>query len=221
MRGASTEACTLNNPLMSRCLKATLADIDEVVEVHLEAFPGFFLTDLGAPFLRVMYKSFLMDANGIFMVHRSEGDELDGFAVGTLTSQTRDRWLALRFLPEFLVASAPAISAHPKKVVGRLAQRFFETDKMPTMPDGSAVLRSIAVSGSARGSGAADALLLAFENDAASRGAHRLCLTTNEDDNQRAQRFYSRHGYEVVARFQQSEFRWMWLMSKSLGEADR
>ena len=197
-----------------------MADIDEVVRVHLEAFPGFFLTDLGAPFLRVMYKSFLSDANGIFVVHPSPTGGLDGFAVGTLSSQTRDRWLALRFLPEFVVVVIPAMLGRPRKVGVRLARRFFETDDMPEMPEGSAVLRSIGVSGLARGSGAADALLRAFEQDASARGACRLCLTTNEDGNQRAQKFYARHGYQLVARFQQSGSRRMWLMSKSLGGAD-
>ena len=92
---------------------------------------------------------------------------------------------------------------------------------MPEVPRGSAVLRSIGVSRSARESGAADALLRAFEGDASARGACRLCLTTNEDDNQRAQRFYAKHGYETVARFQQSESRRMWLMLKCLGAAER
>jgi ribosomal protein S18 acetylase RimI-like enzyme len=211
----------MNDSMLSRCSRATSSDISDVVRVHLDAFPGFFLSELGAPFLRVMYKSFLMDANGVFVVHRSEKGELDGFAVGTLTSQTRDRWLALRFLPEFMVAAIPAMLARPRQVGVRLAQRFFDTDEIPTMPEGSAVLRSIGVSGSARGSGAADALLRAFEGDASARGACRLCLTTNEDDNQRAQRFYAKHGYEMVARFQQSGSRRMWLMSKRLGAADR
>lgn len=214
------ETSALEKTNESRCRKAVGTDIDDVVRVHLEAFPGFFLTDLGAPFLRVMYKTFLMDANGIFVVHRSEMGELDGFAVGTLTSQTRDRWLALRFLPEFMVAAIPAMLARPRQVGVRLAQRFFETDEMPEMPKGSAVLRSIGVLGSARGAGAADALLRAFEGDASARGACRLCLTTNEDDNQRAQRFYAKHGYEMVTRFHQSGSRRMWLMSKRLDAVD-
>lgn len=206
----------MNDPAMLRCRTATLSDIAKVVSVHLNAFPGFFLTELGAGFLRVMYKSFLTDKKGIFVVHESDQGEVDGFAVGALTSTTSDRWLALRFLPEFLIAAVPAILAHPRTVTVRLLQRFFETDQMPAMLDGSAVLRSIGVVGAARGSGAAGALLRVFEEAALSRGACRLCLTTNEDDNERAQRFYSKHGYEVTARFQQSGSRRMLLMSKPL-----
>jgi hypothetical protein len=102
------EASGMNDSMSFCCSRAMSSDTSDVVRVHLDVSPGFFLSELGAPFLRVMCKSFLMDANGIYLVHRAEIGEMDGFAVGTLTSQVRDRWLALRFLPEFLVASIPA-----------------------------------------------------------------------------------------------------------------
>ena len=39
--------------------KATINDVDTIVEIHLNAFEGFFLTSLGAEFLRFYYSCFV------------------------------------------------------------------------------------------------------------------------------------------------------------------
>ena len=39
--------------------------IDIVVEIHLRAFPNFFLSFLGPRFLREFYASFLLDPQGM------------------------------------------------------------------------------------------------------------------------------------------------------------
>jgi ribosomal protein S18 acetylase RimI-like enzyme len=84
------------------------------------------------------------------------------------------------------------------------------------MPTDAAMLRSIGVLISERGSGAAFALLEAFERIAYERGSKQVYLTTDGNDNERAQNFYKRHGYLLVKSFQQDKKRLMWLMSKTL-----
>ena len=53
---------------------------------------------------------------------------------------------------------------------------------------------------------------------ALNKGAGHVFLTTDEMNNERAQRFYGRGGYRLVTRFQQDGERGMWLMSKNLKE---
>jgi ribosomal protein S18 acetylase RimI-like enzyme len=199
-----------------RCREATLADMTSVAEVHLSAFPGFFLSQLGAPFLRVMYRSFLVDRHSIFLIYETKDLTIAGFAVGRTDLGSRNRWLAVRFLPQFFLAVLPALAANPLRISERLFRRFFDIDGSPKMPREAAFLRSIGVTESSRGSGIADTLLKNFEAAALQRGAGSVHLTTDAVGNLRAQRFYERRGYGVVERFRQDGSRLMWHMSKDL-----
>ncbi len=78
------------------------------------------------------------------------------------------------------------------------------------------MLRSIGVLNSERGGGAASSLLCSFEQIALRRGASHVYLTTDQDNNERAQKFYKRHGYAIAESFIQDGQRPMWLMYKVL-----
>jgi ribosomal protein S18 acetylase RimI-like enzyme len=197
------------------CRHAVEGDIDAVARIHLAAFDGFFLSQLGYRFLCVMYRAFLRSPSSLFVVFETASGQLAGFAVGALQGQ-KDRWLAVRFLPQFLWAVVPAILQHPVPVVKRLWARFFDVCETVQMPPGAAVLRSIGVLPSFQGVGAAAYLLQAFEALALRKGAGQVYLTTDEANNERAQRFYERSGYGLVARFKQDGERGMWLMLKNL-----
>lgn len=199
-----------------RCRQALISDVATVARVHLEAFEGFFLSELGYRFLCVMYRAFLVNPAGVFVVHESKDGQVTGFAVGALSSGPKDRWLAWRFMPHFLWAVLPAIFRHPRTIVTRLGARFFDTGSSFNVPDDAAMLRSIGVLTSERGGGAAAGLLVAFEQMALRQGATHVYLTTDQDNNERAQKFYKRHGYSFAECFQQDGQRPMLLMSKLL-----
>jgi GNAT superfamily N-acetyltransferase len=199
-----------------RCRQALITDVPSVARIHLEAFEGFFLSELGYSFLCVMYRAFLVNHAGVFVVHESKDGQVTGFAVGALSSGQKDRWLALRFMPQFLWAALPEIFRRPRTIVTRLGARFFETGASFVVPNNAALLRSIGVLTSERGGGAAGGLLGAFEQMALREGATHVYLTTDQDNNERAQKFYKRHGYSVAECFQQDGQRPMLLMSKLL-----
>lgn len=197
------------------CRDAVVGDIEAVAHIHLAAFDGFFLSQLGYRFLCLMYGAFLKSPSSLFLVFETASGQLAGFAVGSFQGQ-KDRWLAVRFLPQFLWAVVPAVLRHPVPVVKRLWARFFDAGESLQVPPGAAVLRSIGVLPFFRGAGAAASLLQAFEALALSKGAGQVFLTTDEVNNERAQRLYERGGYALVARFMQDGERGMWLMSKNL-----
>jgi len=199
-----------------RCRQALISDVPRVAFLHLDAFKGFFLTELGYRFVCVMYRAFLANPAGLFVVHETEDGQVTGFAVGALSSGQRDRWIALRFIHNFLWASLPLLFLRPGKIFMRLAARFFETDCSFPVSKDAVVLRSIGVLTSQRGSGTASSLLRSFEEMALERGATSVYLTTDQDKNDRAQNFYKRHGYEVAWGFKQDGRRPMWVMFKLL-----
>lgn len=196
---------------------ATRNDLFSVTRLHISAFPGFFLTSLGAPFVRTMYKAFLLNRNGIFLVNGQQ-DALNGFAVGTYAGADKatDRRLALKLLPEFIWTLLPAVLRNPVVVFRRVVGQFLANDVAPSIPQGAAVLRSIGVAATHRGQGTAGALLRAFEQRAYDKGAACVALTTDVFDNERAINFYRKHGYRIEQEFKQDNRRAMILMLKEL-----
>lgn len=53
--------------------KATINDVDTIVEIHLNAFEGFFLTSLGAEFLRFYYSCFVRSNETVTMIAEENG----------------------------------------------------------------------------------------------------------------------------------------------------
>lgn len=197
---------------------ATSSDLASVALIHLDAFPGFFLTKLGYKFLHLMYRVFFSNPDGIFVVYESNASQLLGFAVGTLGSGKKDRWLSLYFIPQFIIAVIPATLREPRIVISRLVARFIASGTPCDLPSDGAILRSIGVLSSARGGGAASVLLYSFEQEALRRGGNHVYLTTDQDNNERAKKFYTRMGYNVIKRFNQHKNRPMLLMSKKIDD---
>lgn len=197
------------------CRSAEEKDLSQVADVHIAAFPGFFLTMLGHSFLRVMYRAFLMSPGSVFVVDELNG-RVQGFAVGVRTSVGKDRKLAMKFFPQFAVAVLPSIIRNPIKVIRRITRQWLSEGGQPEMPDGCVVLRSIGVLPEMKGGGVANRLLTAFEHIAREQGANVVALTTDEDNNERAIGFYLKHGYQVQQAFKQDDSRAMLLLTKSI-----
>src|SRR3954464_104743 len=72
-------------------------DVEAVTAVHLAAFPDFFLSFLGARFLRQLYRAVLADEEGMAFV-AADGDRVIGFVAGSGSAgfyrrAARRRWL--------------------------------------------------------------------------------------------------------------------------------
>lgn len=197
------------------CRSAEEKDLSQVADVHVAAFPGFFLTMLGHSFLRVMYRAFLMSPGSVFVVDDSDG-RVNGFAVGVRESAGKDRRLAMSFSPQFAFAVLPGVLRNPIKVTRRIIGQLFSEGGQPEMPDGCVVLRSIGVLPEMKGAGVANQLLTDFERLAREQGARVVALTTDAENNERAIGFYLKHGYQVQQEFKQDESRRMLLLTKSL-----
>jgi len=197
------------------CRTATVNDISQVTAIHIAAFPGFFLTTLGPVFLQTMYQAFLLNQGGVFVVDDQDG-QTRGFAVGALQSAGRDRNLAFRFLPKFILALIPAAIRNPIKVIKRVGSQFLSSNEKLEIPYNAAVLRSIGVLPTFKGAGVAGLLLQEFEHQAYKKGANSVALTTDALDNERAIGFYRKHGYTVTREFKQDGKRPMYLMIKQL-----
>lgn len=183
-------------------------DIDAVINVHLAAFPGFFLTSLGRKFLSEMYRGFLMHPSGIFLVAEDEGKVI-GFAAGTSEPTSFFTELRRRRFLSFLFCAFPALLRNPKAVLQRLIKAVFYRGDKPAGLEGGALLSSIGVYPDVLGKSVGQKLLNGFEREALLRGQNFVYLTTDEVGNNRVNAFYKKNGYFVESSFSQHAGRTM------------
>jgi ribosomal protein S18 acetylase RimI-like enzyme len=183
----------------------TAGDVKDVVRIHLDAFPRFFLSFLGARFLRELYRAIIGEADGISFVAIAEG-RIIGFVAGTASASgfyrraARQRWWRFGF------ASAGAFLRRPA-ILPRLLRALYAPPKSGS-PD-AALLMSLAVDPQVHRSGAGSALTAAFVSEAGRRGRKAVVLTTDREGNEAVNTFYVRNGFQLLRDFATPEGRAM------------
>jgi ribosomal protein S18 acetylase RimI-like enzyme len=181
-------------------------DIREAAALHRLAFPSFFLSSLGEPFLRQFYKAFL-DDEGIGLVARSDAGRLLGVVVGHTQPAGFFRRLLFRRWYAFAFASVGLIVRHPR-VVPRLLRAVTYRGQTP-LTAGGALLSSICVADDARGTGTGRLLLDSWTAALRARGGSRAYLTTDVDDNDAVNAFYRSMDWKLHGSFETPEGRRM------------
>ena len=174
------------------------ADIYSVVKIHQEAFRGFFLAQMGTPFLEVYYRIVLAYSGSIAHVYLGKSCNIEGFAVGFVGPVAFYRELKRSRL-QLILPILSGVMRNPKLLV-----KIFENIKRVTESEAAkshffvdkdtVELSSIAVSSSAKGIGGI--LLDAFVEDAWSRNISNITLTTDFENNELVNKFYVKHGFE-------------------------
>lgn len=187
--------------------KAVMADIPEIVGIHIKSFKGFFLTFLGADFLSILYQSYIGDQrNGILwvVVHQ---ERIVGFVAGVIQQKGYYKKLIKEKVFAFAFASIKAIISEP-----RTLPRLIRALKRPNEAEESATeacLMSIAVLPEWQGYGIGKRLIEVFSDDLRKRGIRKYCLTTDRDNNEVVNKFYLNHGFILARSFCTPEGRWM------------
>jgi len=179
-------------------------DIESVVDIHLAAFAGFFLSSMGKHFLKDFYETTLLDKSSIALISL-QGDEISGFAVGTVAPRGFYRRTILKNWQRFLVASIIPILNEPQTAL-RLFKRLLMTTQSNYI-DNQALLMSIAVYPSRQRSGIGKRLIQCFSTEAERRGATSISLITDKLNNDPTNQFYIRSGFICTNSYITSEGR--------------
>lgn len=174
---------------------AAAADVPRMVEIHLAAFSGFFLSFLGPRFLGLLYGEAV--ALGEICFVASSGGRIVGFVVGARHPGGFFKKLVRRRLIAFGLAAVPAVLRKPGTAL-RVVRGLLKPMQAAKAAE-IATLMSIGVDPTTQGTGAGKALVLAFFEEARARGATVVDLTTDKVDNERTNAFYRALGL-VVAR---------------------
>ena len=184
-----------------------LRHIEQVVDVHLESFRGFFLSFLGPRFLRLLYLGICRDEMSIKLVALSDEGDIVGFVAGSQDPARFFARLLRRDWWRFAMASLSGIIRKPG-IIPRIARALFHPSSSPAGVH-IALLMSIGVAPSAQTRGIGRELVAAFLGEAADRGAKEVRLTTDRDDNDSVRNFYRRVCFTEVSEYRTPEGRWL------------
>jgi ribosomal protein S18 acetylase RimI-like enzyme len=190
----------------------TSKDAKLIAEIHLNAFPNFFLTSLGKRFLAVFYSKILKNEVG-YGIGFFENDKLLGFAIGTTTPNGFYKRLAKKnFLP-FTLAAIPSFIYNPKKGL-QLIQSLRSQNQ--SIDEGTGVLLSICTIPTIQNKGLGSQIIRAFEEISKQKNLSYLALTTDCENNEVVNIFYQNKEYKLKEHFNTKNGRKMNLYTKKL-----
>lgn len=196
-----------------KIIAANKKHIKDVVEVHKNAFPNFFLTELGDSFLKLYYQSVSNSDSGILLVCL-ENEKVLGFCAACTKSAGFNSTLIKDNFLKFSLVGVKLLFTRPKSLL-RLAKNL--SKKGETDDDGDyAELMSIGVSQDIQNKGVGKALLTSLEKGLKDKDVSKLSLTTDAQENEKTLGFYSKCGFAQWYEFITYPNRKMYRLIKSI-----
>lgn len=171
-------------------------DAQSLAQLHVKAFPGFFLAQLGPKFLSRFYRGYAQDPTAVGITYRKQ-ERVIGTVVGTTDPNGFYSRLLKRDLFGFAWAAAMASLRNPK-AAGRLFQGLFYRGEEATVIPGAALLASVCLDPAERGGGLGKQMIRDFFTQCARRGAGTVVLTTDAEHNDAVNRMYQDLGGKLV-----------------------
>lgn len=194
--------------------EATSKDVPQIVDIHLNAFPGFFLSSLGKGFLKLYYTAFITHKDGVLLV-ADKDSEVIGFAAGSvLSSGFYSRIIKANFF-KFALRGVGLLFTRPKNLLHVFKNMTKESSDYNDTGQYSELI-SIGVNPQVQRSGAGRALLTKFEETIEGKGSKMISLTTDYYDNEKALAFYKSMDYTVWYDFITYPDRKMYRLQKML-----
>jgi ribosomal protein S18 acetylase RimI-like enzyme len=176
--------------------KMSNADLEEVVQIHIKAFPGFFLTLMGRQFLFNLYNCFLNDDLSICIVAVKD-TSIKGFIVGNMDPDNFFRKILRKKGYLFFLNSVNALLRHPIMVSQKLLYALRYRGDHPVKYKNGTLLSSIGVDPDLELKGIGSHLLKAFCHEAFKGGSDVVYLTTDKSGNENVNLFYKKNGFRL------------------------
>lgn len=194
--------------------KATLYDVNAIVEIHINAFKGFFLTSLGRDFLKFYYTCFVKNGETVTMV-AEENKIIYGFSAATTKCKGFNGRLIKENFFLFGLLTFKMLFRSPKSLL-RLIRNLTKKGDGVIDKEDYAELYSIGVSRNTQGMGVGKKILIETEKNLKAMGVKRISLTTDYFNNEQAVGFYHSVGYKLLYEFVTYPNRKMYRLIKNL-----
>ena len=180
--------------------------INEIALLHKKAFPEFFLTQLGLPFLKTLYKGYL-DDNDSGIIVAEDGDKIIGFIAYSYDYPNFYRNLIKHRIIQFGWCSFLAVLRRPaffKRLLGA-----FKKSESVVKAERYVELASICVEPEASGQGFGSALIDYLKAIVDFGFFAYISLETDAEHNESANRFYINNGFTLYREYTTPEGRRM------------
>ena len=189
-----------------KILKAKNTDcVEKIVEIHISAFPNFFLTTLGKGFLKHLYSGFIKyDESNVYL---AEDEEICGFLAYTENLSGFYRYLIKKSLFSFAWYSLLAFLKRPTLIL-RLLRALLkpgESKRREKYVELSSIGVIKGMENKHIGRALIDCLKMEFD---ASKFAY-IKLETDAENNDRVNKFYLSNGFIKADTYTTSEGRKM------------
>lgn len=199
-----------------RELETTSSDyIKKISKLHKRAFPEFFLTKLGVPFLQILYTGYMEDQDSGIIVAENNG-ELVGFIAYSNDYPKFYKGLIKNHLIKFAICSVGAAIRHPS-FIKRLLGAFKKSESV-VKPERYVELASICVDPSFESKGVGTALIEYLKGSVDFKKYAYINLETDADGNDGVNSFYVKTGFKLKRVFTTAEGRRMNEYRYALGE---
>lgn len=180
--------------------------IPNLAKLHKLAFPSFFLTQLGLPFLKALYSGYLEDSNSGIIVAESEG-LLIGFIAYSNDYPAFYKGLIRNHILRFALCSVGAVFRHPT-FIKRILGAFGKSDSV-IKNEKYVELASICVDPKVKKKGIGTLLIEHLKKMVDFNTYAYINLETDADDNVGVNEFYIKNGFKLERQYVTSEGRKM------------
>lgn len=180
--------------------------IDDVVQIHLDTFEGFFLTFMGRGFLKQMYSSYCLHEHSDLYVAFDDG-EVVGFLAFSADMSGLYKYMIKKKLIAFGIYSLGAFFRKPK-IFMRLVRAFLKPSESKR-EEKYIELASIGVKPTIKSKGIGSQLISRLINDVDFKKYSYISLETDAVNNEGTNYFYKKNGFELVRTYETHEGRKM------------
>lgn len=180
--------------------------LNRISELHIHAFPRFFLTQLGKNFLKTLYAGYIEDSDSGIIIAENDNSLL-GFIAYSNDYSKFYQGLLKRHILKFALCSACAAIRHPS-FIKRLLGAFKKSDEV-AKADNYVELASIGIDPKFEGKGIGTKMIDYLKLNTDFNKYVFINLETDADNNERANTFYQKNGFELARSFVTAEGRRM------------
>ena len=180
--------------------------IDEIAKLHKRAFPSFFLTQLGLPFLRTLYAGYMEDNESGIIVAEKDG-RIIGFIAYSKDYPRFYKQLIKNKIVQFAGCSFLAALRHPS-FIKRLLGAFKKSDSVKRK-EKYVEIASICVDPRIKGHGLGTKLIETMKAKVDFSQFEYINLETDAENNEHAIRFYEKNGFVKTREYRTNEGRLM------------
>ena len=180
--------------------------INEIVEIHLKTFTGFFLTFMGRGFLRQMYSCYTVHEDSGLLAAEENGKTIGFLAYSANMSGLYKYMIKYRLIP-FGWYSLGAFLRKPA-VFMRLIRAFLKPGEA-AREEKYIEVSSLGVSPEIKSKGIGSRLLDSLKQEVDFSNIAYIALETDAEHNELANHFYCKNGFQLVRSYETHEGRKM------------